>query len=51
MGFLIPIDLYEWDGLTLVLGSLAVHLSEGRVQNQIFFQGPFLVLGFYILKI
>lgn len=31
--------------------SLAAHLSEGRGQNQIFFQCPFLVLGFYIFKI
>lgn len=31
--------------------SLAAHLSEGRGQDQIFFQGPFLVLGFYMFKI
>lgn len=50
MYFLIPRD-YEWNGLKLVFDSLPVHLSEGRMQNQIHFQGPFLVLAFYIFKI
>ena len=51
MDFLIPEDLCEWNGLKLVLGGLAVHLLERRAQNEMLFQGPFLVLSFHIFQI